>query len=53
MPIMAVYKLISADAHIVEPPDLYNSSSIAPQCRDRVPRMERRTTPGGSEYDAR
>jgi hypothetical protein len=51
---MAVYKLISADSHIVEPPDLHNSSSsIAPQFRDRVPRMERRTTPGGSEYDAR
>src|SRR5579864_7135053 len=48
---MANYKLISADSHIVEPPDMY-TSRIAPQFRDRAPRMERRKTPGGREYDA-
>ena len=48
---MAAYKLISADSHIVEPPDLY-SSRIDPKFRDRAPRMERRRTPAGKEYDA-
>jgi predicted TIM-barrel fold metal-dependent hydrolase len=48
---MPAYKLISADSHIVEPPDLY-SSRIDPKFRDRAPRMERRRTPAGKEYDA-
>src|SRR5207237_9766538 len=48
---MAGYKIISADSHIVEPPDMY-SSRIAPQFRDRAPKMERRKTPAGREYDA-
>src|SRR5207247_3608506 len=48
---MADYPIISADSHIVEPPDMY-SSRIAPQFRDRAPKMERRKTPAGREYDA-
>jgi predicted TIM-barrel fold metal-dependent hydrolase len=48
---MAAYKLISADSHIVEPPDMY-SARIEPKFRDRAPRMERRKTEGGREYDA-
>src|SRR5229473_1573620 len=48
---MAEWKLISADSHIVEPPDMY-TSRIAPKFRDRAPRMERRKTPGGRDYDA-
>ena len=48
---MAEYKLISADSHIVEPPDMY-SGRIAPKFRDRAPKMERRKTPTGREYDA-
>ena len=36
----ATDKLISADSHIVEPPDLY-TSRIEPRFRDRAPRMER------------
>jgi predicted TIM-barrel fold metal-dependent hydrolase len=48
---MPAYKLISADSHIVEPPDLY-ASRIDPRFRDRAPRMERRRTPAGKEYDA-
>jgi hypothetical protein len=48
---MADYRIISADSHIVEPPDMY-SSRIAPQFRNRAPHMERRKTPAGREYDA-
>jgi predicted TIM-barrel fold metal-dependent hydrolase len=48
---MQPYKLISADSHIVEPPDMY-SSRIDPKFRDRAPRMERRKTAAGREYDA-
>jgi predicted TIM-barrel fold metal-dependent hydrolase len=48
---MADYKLISADSHIVEPPDMY-AGRIAPKFRDRAPKMERRKTPTGREYDA-
>ena len=48
---MAEYKLISADSHIVEPPDMY-TGRIEPRFRDRAPRMERRKTPAGREYDA-
>ena len=48
---MTEYKLISADSHIVEPPDMY-TGRIEPQFRDRAPRMERRKTPTGREYDA-
>src|SRR5499433_4621780 len=48
---MAEYKLISADSHIVEPPDMY-TSRFAPKLRNRAPHMERRKTPTGREYDA-
>jgi predicted TIM-barrel fold metal-dependent hydrolase len=48
---MAAYKLISADSHIVEPPDMY-ASRIEPKFRDRAPKMERRKTEAGREYDA-
>lgn len=48
---MAAYKLISADSHIVEPPDMY-ATRIAPKFRDRAPKMERRKTEAGREYDA-
>jgi hypothetical protein len=48
---MAAYPLISADSHIVEPPDLY-TSRVEPQFRERAPRMKRQSTPSGSEYDA-
>src|SRR5437867_10496548 len=48
---MATYKLISADSHIVEPPDLY-ASRIELRFRDRAPRMERMETPTGRKYDA-
>ncbi len=48
---MAEYKLISADSHIVEPPDMY-TGRIEPRFRDRAPKMERRKTPTGREYDA-
>lgn len=47
---MAAYNLISADSHIVEPPDMY--SRIEPKFRDRAPRMERHRTRTGHEYDA-
>jgi predicted TIM-barrel fold metal-dependent hydrolase len=48
---MAEYKLISADSHIVEPPDMY-TGRIDPKFRDRAPKMERRKTQSGREYDA-
>ena len=48
---MAEYKLISADSHIVEPPDMY-ADRIEPKFRDRAPKMERRKTPNGRDYDA-
>ena len=48
---MADYKLISADSHIVEPPDMY-TGRMEPRFRDRAPKMERRKTPSGREYDA-
>jgi len=48
---MADYKLISADSHIVEPPEMY-AGRIEPKFRDRAPKMERRKTPNGREYDA-
>lgn len=48
---MAAYKLISGDSHIVEPPDMY-TSRIASKYRDRAPRIERRKTPSGQDYDA-
>src|SRR5919112_224182 len=48
---MANFKMISADSHIVEPPDLY-TDRIDPKLRNRAPRMERRKTPAGREYDA-
>jgi predicted TIM-barrel fold metal-dependent hydrolase len=48
---MTAYRVISADSHIVEPPDLYESR-IEPKFRSRAPRMERHRTRTGREYDA-
>jgi hypothetical protein len=48
---MANFKMISADSHIVEPPDMY-TERFDPKLRDHAPRMERRKTPAGREYDA-
>ena len=48
---MTTSRLISADSHIIEPPDLY-PSRIEPRFRDRAPRMERVETPAGRKYDA-
>jgi len=48
---VADYPIISADSHIVEPPDMYQSR-IQPKFRDRAPKMERKKTPSGREYDA-
>jgi len=48
---MAAFKVISADSHIVEPPDMY-TARIEPKFRERAPRIERRKTPAGREYDA-
>ena len=36
---MTEHKLISADSHIIEPPDLY-TNRIEPRYRDRAPRMK-------------
>jgi predicted TIM-barrel fold metal-dependent hydrolase len=48
---MSGYNVISADSHIVEPPDLYESR-IEPKFLSRAPRMERHRTRTGQEYDA-
>jgi predicted TIM-barrel fold metal-dependent hydrolase len=48
---MSGYNVISADSHIVEPPDLYESR-IEPKFRSRAPRIERHRTRTGQEYDA-
>lgn len=48
---MAAFNLISADSHIVEPPDLYETR-IEPKFRDAAPRLERHRTRQGREYDA-
>src|SRR6266436_1734633 len=48
---MMTHKLISADSHIVEPPDLY-TTRIEPRFRDRAPRLERMETPSGRKFDA-
>ena len=48
---MSSYNVISADSHIVEPPDLYESR-IEPKFRTHAPRIERHRTRTGQEYDA-
>ena len=48
---MSSYNVISADSHIVEPPDLYETR-IEPKFRSRAPRIERHRTRIGQEYDA-
>ena len=48
---IATHKIISADSHIIEPPDLY-TSRIDSRFKDRAPRMERVETPTGRKYDA-
>jgi hypothetical protein len=45
---MAAFKVISADSHIVEPPDMY-TARIEPKFRERAPRIERRKTTAGRE----
>src|SRR5262245_4495397 len=50
-PIMRDSRVISADSHIVEPPDLY-ATRIEPKFRERAPRIERHRTRTGREYDA-
>ena len=46
---IATHKIISADSHIIEPPDLY-ANRIEARFRERAPRMERVETPAG-RYD--
>jgi hypothetical protein len=48
---MVAYNVISADPHIVEPPDIY-TNYIEPKYRDRAPSIERRRTRWGQAYDA-
>ncbi|PYO24424.1 MAG: hypothetical protein DMD85_07045 [Candidatus Rokuibacteriota bacterium] len=48
---MLTHKLISADSHIVEPPDLY-TTRIEPRFRERSPRLERLETPTGRKFDS-
>ena len=48
---MPDYKIISGDSHIVEPPNLY-IDRVPAKLRDRAPRMERRQTASGRDYDA-
>ena len=48
---MGAFKVISADSHFVEPPDMY-TSRIEPKFHERAPRIERHKTPGGRGYDA-
>src|SRR5581483_7403858 len=43
---MAIEKVISADSHFVEPPDLF-VSRIAEEYRDRAPRTWKGTLPDG------
>ena len=40
MPAARRYRLVSADSHVNEPPDLWTSRVAAP-LRDRAPRVER------------
>jgi len=48
---MTDYRIISADSHIVEPPDMY-TARFSPKLRQRAPHMERLKTPASREYDA-
>jgi hypothetical protein len=48
---MGAFKVISADSHIVEPPDMY-TSRIERRFRERAPPIDRLKTPAGREYDA-
>jgi hypothetical protein len=48
---MVAYNVISADPHIVEPPDMY-TNYIEPKYRDRAPSIERRRTRWGQAYNA-
>src|ERR1044071_1775893 len=48
---MTDYRIISADSHIVEPPDMY-TARFSPKLRQRAPHMERLKAPAGREYDA-
>ena len=47
---MANDKIISADTHIVEPPDIY-ASRIDPKLRDEAPVMRKAKTEDGRDYD--
>ena len=48
---MNIGSIISADTHVVKPPDMY-VDSIEDRLRDSAPRIQRRKTPNGKEYDA-
>ena len=47
---MANDKIISADTHIVEPPDIY-AARIDPKLRDEAPVMRKAKTEDGRDYD--
>ena len=44
---MGAFKVISADSHILESPDMY-TSRIEPKFRERAPRIERHKTPAAA-----
>jgi predicted TIM-barrel fold metal-dependent hydrolase len=48
---MPNHRVISGDTHIVEPPDLY-ATRVSASLGERIPRMQRRKTANGREYDA-
>jgi predicted TIM-barrel fold metal-dependent hydrolase len=48
---MAGDRLISANSHVIEPPNTY-LRGFDPHLRGRAPRIERRRTPIGQEFDA-
>src|SRR5258708_30816362 len=48
---MLTHRPISADSHIVEPPDLY-TTRIEPKFREGAPRLAGLETPTGRQFDA-
>ena len=48
---MGDLKVISADTHVVEPPDIY-VDRFESRLRDRAPRIRRQKTPKGREFDS-
>lgn len=49
---MVTYNIISADTHIIEPPDIYEDRIDRRKFGERVPRIKRRRNAQGAEYDA-